>query len=146
MHKLTYTRLAFDNDTDIPYLKNVYQSNYVSKYLSIADNYFNYVTNTNNVYFYKVYDSNTLIGTIHIEQQGQTLYFSLLVFTEFQRAGYGTEIVKNIKEDVFDLGYKSIEVSINESNTASLKLFEKSGFTRTSAEGGLIDFVFRINE
>ena len=62
---------------------------------------------------------------------------------KFQRAGLGTSIVKDIQDDIFELGYKSIEISIDEENIGSLRLFEKAGFAFVSKEAELLNFVYK---
>ena len=142
MSDLTYKRLIFEDDTDIPQLITIHQMPEISRYLSISDNYFSYVTNTENVYFYKVCEDGELVGSTHIEKQGTTLFMDILVFPEFQRTGLGTKIVKDIQNDIFGLDYERIEISIDERNTASLKVFENTGFIRVSKEDELINFVY----
>ena len=135
--------MLFENDADVPHLAEIYQEPEIARYLSISDNYFHYVTNTENVHFYKVYKNGELIGTTHLEKQGTILFMDILVFPKFQRAGLGTKIVKDIKDDVFELGYKIIEISIDETNFASLRLFENAGFVLTSKENELMNFVYK---
>ena len=67
----------------------------------------------------------------------------ILVFPEFQRMGYATKMVKDIKQDILGLSYKKIEISIDESNIASIKLFENAGFIFVSKEDELMNFVFQ---
>ena len=143
MHNLTYKRMIHEDDTDIPQLIAIYQIPEISQYLSISDNYFCYVTNNENVYYYKIYENNQLIGATHLEMQGTVLFMDILVFPEFQRMGLGTKIVKDIQNDVFGLLYERIEISIDERNAASLRLFEKAGFIRTSKEDELINFIYQ---
>ncbi len=143
MRSLTYKKMIFENDADVPQLVEIYQAPEIARYLSIGDNYFHYVTNTENVHFYKVYKNGELIGTTHLEKQGTVLFMDVLVFPKFQRAGLGTKIVKDIQDDVFELGYKSIEISIDEANFASLRLFKNAGFAFTSKEDELMNFVYK---
>ena len=143
MDKLTYVRMADENDTDIEKLTEIYQAPDTARYISISDNYFHYVTNTENVYFYKVYENGTLIGATHLEKQDDVLFMDILVFTEFQGMGYGTRIIKDIQDDIFGLCYKTIEVYIDASNYASKKLFMKSNFDFVSEEDELMKFVYR---
>ena len=79
-----------------------------------------------------------MIGTTHLEQQENVLFMDVLVFPKFQRAGLGTSIVKDIQDDIFELGYKSIEISIDEENIGYLRLFEKAGFAFVSKEAELL--------
>lgn len=90
-----------------------------------------------------MYKNDELIGTTHLEQQENVLFMDVLVFPKFQRAGLGTSIVKDIQDDIFELGYKSIEISIDEENIGSLRLFEKAGFAFVSKEAELLNFVYK---
>ena len=102
------------------------------------------LTNTTNVYFYKVHNNGVLIGTIHLEKHENLLYMDIIIFPKFQRKGFATKVIKDIQNDIFKLDYKKIQISIDESNGASINLFENAGFTRTSREGELINFVYQI--
>ena len=137
--------MIFEDDADVSKLVEIYQVPEIARYLSISDNYFHYVTNNENVHFYKVYKNGEMIGTTHLEQQGIVLFMDVLVFPKFQRAGLGASIVKDIQDDIFELGYKSIEISIDEANTASLRLFGNAGFVFTSKEDELLNFVYKRN-
>ena len=143
MSSLTYQKMIFEDDADVSKLVEIYQAPEIARYLSISDNYFHYVTNNQNVHFYKVYKNDELIGTTHLEQQETVLFMDVLVFPKFQRAGLGTSIVKDIQDDIFELGYKSIEISIDEENIGSLRLFEKAGFAFVSKEAELLNFVYK---
>ena len=74
-----------ENDIAIPDLKAIYQLPEVSRYLSISDNYFCYVTKTPGVYFYKVFNKDEMIGAIHLELNENLLYMDILIFPKFQR-------------------------------------------------------------
>lgn len=146
MSNLTYQRMLDANDSDLPKIKAVYQLCDVAQYISIGDNFFRYVTTTENVYYFKVYENERLIGATHLEKQGSVLSVAILVFCEYQRLGFGTRIVKDIQDGVLGLAYDQIAVSIDERNTASLKLFENAGFVRVSQEEELINMVYRKKE
>ena len=143
MSSLTYQKMIFEDDADVSKLVEIYQAPEIVRYLSISDNYFHYVTNNQNVHFYKVYKNDELIGTTHLEQQETVLFMDVLVFPKFQRAGLGASIVKDVQDDIFELGYKSIEISIDEENIGSLRLFEKAGFAFVSKETELLNFVYK---
>ena len=142
MNELTYTRILTEDDSNIPHLLQIYQQPNVSQFISISDSYFHYVTNTPNVYFYKVYEKEKLIGAIHLEKNENLLYMDILIFPEFQKMGFATRIIKDIQNDIFGLNYDRIEISIDESNIASLKLFENAGFTFVSKEAELLNYVY----
>ena len=142
LNDLAYTRIISEADVDIPRLLKIYQQPKVSQYISISDNYFNYITNTENVFFYKVYEKEKLIGAIHLEKNEKLLYMDILIFPEFQRMGFATRVIKDIQNDIFGHNYDRIEISIDESNIASLKLFENAGFSFVSKEDELLNFVY----
>lgn len=131
------------DDADIAQILAVYDLPEIARHIAIGERYFDYVTGNENVYFFKINDENGLIGTIHLETQKETLYLSVVVFPQYQNAGYGTKILTDIQKDVFGLGYERIEVSIDEANIASIGLFEKVGFTFVSQEDELKNYVWR---
>ena len=143
MSSLTYKKMIFENDVDVPQLVEIYHTPEIAQYLKISDNYFHYVTNNENVHFYKVYKNGEMIGTTHLEQQGTVLFMDVLVFPKFQRVGLGTQIIQDIQDDIFELGYENIEISIDEANTASLRLFGNAGFVFASKEDELLNFVYK---
>ena len=142
---MRYTRMLSEDDVDIPQLLQTYQMPSISQFISISDNYFRYVTNTEDVYFYKVYKNEELIGTIHLEKHGYTLYMDILILPKFQRMGFATRVIEDIQDDIFGLNYNRIEISIDERNTASIKLFESAGFSVVSREDELLNFVYDIS-
>ena len=142
MSKLTYKRMVNQEDKDIFLINEMHSKPEIKKYINISDNYFNYVTNTENVFFYKVYKDRNLVGTIHLEKNDNILYMDILIFPEFQKAGLGTKVISDIKNDIFNLNIKKIEVSVAESNIPSLKLFEKSGFKFVSQDNGLRNYEY----
>lgn len=146
MSNLIYARMTQTDDADIAQISAVYDLPEIARYIAIGEQYFDYVTGHENVYFYKIFDENGLIGTIHLETQKDTLYLSVVVFTQHQNAGYGTKVLTDIQKDVFGLGYKRIEVSIDETNTPSIGLFEKVGFAFVSQEDELRNYVWRKGE
>ena len=143
---LIYTRLAKTDDADIAQISAVYDLPKIARYIAIGEQYFDYVTGNETVYFYKIFDENALIGTIHLEMQEDTMFLSVVVFPQHQNAGYGTKVLTDIQKDVFGLGYKRIEVSIDETNTPSIGLFEKVGFAFVSQEDELRNYVWRKGE
>lgn len=142
MNELTYIRILSEEDADIPGLLRIYHQPQVSRFISIGDNYFQYVTGTENVYFYKVYDSENLIGAIHLEKCKDTLYMDILILPEFQKKGFATRVIRDIQNDIFALGYKRIEISIDESNIASIKLFENARFVFVTRDDELLSYVY----
>jgi len=145
MHTLTYRRMILADDPDILTLNTIFQTPAIRQYIHISEPYFRYVTENEHVYFYKVYENDSLIGSIHLEKQETVLFMALVVFPEFQRRGIGTSIVNDIQKDIFGLNYQRIEISIEEQNLASLRLFQKAGFVFTSKHEELIELVYDKN-
>ena len=145
MSDLIYKILKCEKDKDVLLIKNIHNIPEIKKYISINDNYFNYVTTTENVFFYKVYKKRNLIGTVHLEKNDNIIYMDILIFPEFQMSGLGTEVINDIKNDIFNLSFKKIKVSIDENNIHSLRLFEKSGFKFISQEDELKNYEYSKN-
>lgn len=142
---MTYTLLTSLKDTDIPLLLEIHSLPEIKCFIDInTKKYFKYVTKSNNVFYYKIFDEDTLVGSIHCELSGKTMYISLLIFPEYQNKGYGTKTLREVINGSFLLDFETIEVSINNDNLPSLRLFEKVGFIRTSVDGGLINYIYSM--
>ncbi|MDE6107421.1 MAG: GNAT family N-acetyltransferase [Oscillospiraceae bacterium] len=140
---MQYVCLQSERDQDVPYLLSVHKLPEIARFIGINEkNYFHYVTTTENVFYFKAYRGGKLAATAHCELIGGVLYLSLLVIPEFQRQGIGTEILREMQGGVFPLTFERIEVSIEKSNTASLGLFHKMGFTQVAEDEELMDFVW----
>lgn len=117
------------DDEDIPIILSVYKQPSISRFISIdEENYWKYITSTDNVYFYKVYKDDILTATIHLETDERVLYLSVVVFPEHQKQGIATAILKDIQAGKLEPDFDKIQVSVDERNTASLKLFDSVGF------------------
>ena len=145
MSDLIYKLIVFEDDNDINNIKGIHKIPEIAQYISISDNYFHYVTTTNDVYFYKVYKGSELVGTIHLEKPTKTLYMDIIVFPTFQKTGIGTKIIRDVQNDIFELNYDLIEVFIDENNIASKRLFEKTGFNFISKEDELSIYAYKCN-
>ena len=143
MEELVYTRIISENDPDVARLYSIYKLPEVSQFINVSDNYFNYVTNTPNVYFYKVCKSENLVGAIHLEKCEKTLYLDILIFPEYQKMGLATRVIEDIKNDIFNFGYERIEISIDEKNAASINLFKNAGFAFVSKEDELLNYIYK---
>lgn len=145
MKKLTYKRIVSQEDKDIFLINEIHSKPKIMKYISIGDNYFNYVTTTENVFFYKVYKGRNFVGTIHLKKNDNIIYMDILIIPEFQKSGLGTKVINDIKDDIFNLSFKKIKVSIDENNIPSLRLFEKAGFKFVSQEEELKNYEYLKN-
>ncbi len=137
-------KLLRQNDEDILILTDIFKMPQISRYISIDyDNFFNYVTNTENVYFYKIYYLNKLVGCVQTELYCDILYIALIVIPEFQRMGFGTQIVKDIIDMKTGLSYSEINVSVDKTNIPSLKILKKLGFIQTGTDEELIELSYK---
>lgn len=141
--RVTYQRLTGEQDKDIPYLHSLYKLPEISRFISIdEDNYWHYVTTSESVYYYKVYDEERLVASIHCELSGNILYMDIMAVPEYQKKGIGSTVLRDIQNGVLPIAFEQIEVSVDESNTASINLFEKMNFRYVSRDGELVNYVY----
>lgn len=144
---MTYHRILNINDTDIPYLSSILQLPDVSKFIRIDEsNYWNYVTQTENVFYYKVFLNNELVAATHCEISNSTLFMDIMVIPHHQRKGIATAILSDILSGKLQLNFNKIEVAIDEQNTASIKLFEKMNFKFVSKEDELLNYTYSLTK
>ena len=143
---MIYSLLKKSDDEDIPIILAAYNQPSVSQFSSIdEDNYWIYVTETDNVFFYKIYVNDVLVATTQIELINRVLYMSIVVFPKYQNQGIGKIILKDIQSGKLKLDFTKIMVSVDEKNIASLKLFEKCGFVCVGKDEELFKYVYIIN-
>ncbi|MBQ8580366.1 MAG: GNAT family N-acetyltransferase [Oscillospiraceae bacterium] len=140
---MTYRLLKKADDEDIPLILSVYKQPSISRFISIdEENYWKYITSTENVYFYKIYKDDILLATIHLELGDCVLYMSVVVFPEFQKQGIATTILKDMQAGKLGLDFDKIQVSIDENNTASIKLFESAEFVCVGKDEELWEYEY----
>lgn len=140
---MNYCLLTDKYDESIPMILSVYKLPFIAQFISIDEtNYWKYVTSTSGVWFYKVFDNNNLIATIHLELPKDVLYMHIVVFPKYQKNGIATKILRDIKNDIFKFGFQKIQVSIDEKNLASIKLFENAGFICISQNEELLEYEY----
>ena len=131
------------DDEDIPIILSAYKKPSISQFISIdEENYWKYITSSDNVYFYKIYKDDILVSTIHLESDNCVLYMSVVVFPEYQKQGIATTILKDIQAGKTGHDFDKIRVSIDEKNIASLKLFESAGFVCTGKDEELLEYEY----
>ncbi|MBR6536100.1 MAG: GNAT family N-acetyltransferase [Lachnospiraceae bacterium] len=144
---MNYQQMMNENDADIPYLVSIFKLPEISCYISIDEqNYWKYVTTSENVHFFKVYENDVLVATAHLEVVDRVLYLDIMVVPEYQGKGIATTVLKDIQAGKLVTGFERMEVSIDESNVASIRLFEKMGFVYVSKEEELINYVYEVKE
>ncbi len=135
-----YVKLTPDDD-HIPFLLEIHNLPEISKYIGIdREKYFDYVTHTDHVDYFRVMLENKIVAAVHVEKQKELLYLCLLVLPEYQRKGFGTQILEDIKSQNLMQGFSKIIVSIDKANTPSIKLFEKAGFALFCEEDNLLEY------
>ena len=83
-----------------------------------------------------------MAATIHLELADRILYMSVVVFPKYQNQGIATTILKDIQTGKLELDFFKIQVSIDEKNIASLKLFENVGFFCIDKDEELLEYVY----
>jgi len=131
------------NDSEISIAKKMHGEPTISRYISISDNYFDYVTNTENVVYYKIRFHNEFIGGIHSEIAGAVLYLSICIKPEYRKKGFATYALKKFISFIPHTVEK-IQISIDETNIPSIRLFESLGFSKTGQEEELIDYILNL--
>ena len=140
---MTYRLVKKFDDEDIPIILSVYKQPLVSQFISIdEENYWRYITTADNVYFYKIYNYDILVATIHLELDNHVLYMSVVVFPEHQKQGIATAILKDVQARKLGLDFDTIQVSIDEKNVASIKLFESIGFVCVGKDEELLEYAY----
>lgn len=124
-------------DGDIPALARMYGTPSVKKYISIADNYFDYVTGTTGVVYDKIIADGVLTGGLHCEADGRTMYLDICIMEEYRRRGIAEAAMRAWLRTLPD-EVDTVEVSIDERNTPSMNLFRKLGFVPSGREDELV--------
>lgn len=131
------------NDPEIGLVRKMHDEPTVSKYISISDQYFDYVTGTENVVYLKIESHDELIGGIHSETAGTVLYLSICIREQYRKKGFATAALRRFISLVPD-PVERIQVSIEETNVPSIRLFEGLGFSETAREEELIDYILDL--
>lgn len=142
---MKYQRIISKEDCDIPYLSSVLKLPEVSRYISIDEkNYWQYVTSNENVFYFKAYDNDgQLVAATHCETSNRKLYMDIMVMPAHQRKGVATSVLRDIQNDKLPLKFDQIEVSIDTTNIASIRLFEKMNFLYVSKEDELLHYTYK---
>ncbi len=115
----------------------------VSKYISVSDDYFDYVTSAEGVVYFKIKLHDEFVGGIHSEIAGTVLYLSICIQPQYRRRGFAASALKKFIANVPQTVEK-IQISIDETNFPSTRLFESLGFSKIGREGELIDYVLNL--
>lgn len=141
---MTYDKMNSVQDRDIPALLAAYRSPETARFISLdEEHYWRYVTQTDGVSFFKAYERGRLAAAVHCELQEHTLYMDIMVLPQWRCCGIGTQVLQDVLQGVLIPDFDQIEVSIDEANTASIRLFEKMGFLFESQTDELRSYLYR---
>ena len=107
--------LLLPADPDLDKLASILRQPSVSRFISVAENYFDYVTGTGGVKYYKIIADGVLAGGIHCETDGDVLYPAICIDENYRRRGIAEAALKQLFH-IFQDQIKKIEVSIEETN------------------------------
>jgi len=138
---LEYVNLNQDNHKLI-YLIN--QDESINKFIHLSDNYTNYVLNSENVIYKFLFYKNRIVGSLHIETYETTASFSIGILSKYQRQGFATKVIEDLKRNYFHVDVKSYVVYIEKSNIASINLFTKSRFLLEGDQEDSLRFVYHL--
>ena len=141
---MNYVLLTNQNDALIPDILSCYKIPSVAQFISIDEtNYWNYVTSTDNVWFYKILEEDCLVSTIHLELNDDILYMDVVVLPKYQKKGIATKILNDIKSGKLGIDFNKIKISVDERNIASIKLFENAGFVLIGKDDELFEYEYK---
>ena len=77
-------KLLQENDSDISILAKLHKEPSIEKYISISENYFEYVVSTESVWYYKIISENVIVGSVHLEKDKDVMYLSICIHPQYQ--------------------------------------------------------------
>lgn len=75
--------------------------------------------------------NDTLVGVLHLDRAGQTLFVSYGVAPDQRRTGIATRAMSLLRSWAHESGFKRIELEIGDDNRASQALARRCGFVST---------------
>ena len=136
---ISYEKLKNEDKKDIDFLKKCCNNHEIEKFIKLSDSFFDFVTKTPNVYYYKIKIENEIVGGLHLQVSEDVLYLSIWVLPSFQRKGIAEHVINDSKSDCFKLNYNEIRAGIAKNNIKSLSLFKKLEFEEVLIEDGIVD-------
>lgn len=142
---MIYQRITHTDDPDIPSLAAAMRLPEIARFIHIDEqNFWNYVTSSENVFYYKVYDHGCLSAALHAEISDGTLYPALMVLPQYQRQGIAAAILRDLQTGSLPLEFSQIEATVDAANAASIALFEKMNFACVSDTDGLRTYRYSL--
>ena len=127
------------NDHDLAELVGIHNEPSISRYISISENYFEYVIDAKDVVYHKIVADGKTVGGIHCEQSGNIVYLSICIDSEHRRLG----IAENALRQLFvklRTNMATVEICIDDTNYPSIQLFKKLCFIEIGKEDELITY------
>jgi len=115
------------NDNDLTKLAMIHKEPSISRFISISDNYFEYVTNTDGVTYYKIIFNDVLVGGLQTEIKDKSMCLCICVDEKYRRKRIAETALKQLIEK-HNTDIKDITVYIDNTNLDSIALFTKLGF------------------
>jgi len=106
---ISYEKLKNEDKKDIDFLKKCCNNPEIEKFIKLSDSFFDFVTKTPNIYYYKIKIENEIVGGLHLQVSENVLYLSIWVLPSFQRKGIAEHVINDLKSDCFKLNYNEIE-------------------------------------
>ena len=125
------------SDRDLASISRIHNQPSVEKYIKASENYFDYVTNSEGVIYYKVIADGIVTGGIHSETVKDTMYLSICIDEQYRRRNIAETALKQLFAQLLPCAVKTSDVSIDEKNTPSIVLFQKLGFKQIGKEDEL---------
>lgn len=98
------------------------------------ENFWMWTLRDRRVMAYEIVDSetNNLLGVASAKVINQEAFISLSIFEKYQGIGIGTRTLNLLIGELYNRPIKRLVAHIKRSNTVSIKLFSKMGFTETT--------------
>lgn len=120
--------------------KNVYLNTYNNSFNDMPHGYFlnlseveEYINKTDNKnYFFMVAKSNTIIGFMNCEIQGERSLFDIGLKKEYRGKGYGKPLLETAIDFLNKKMVDNIELTVIEKNSIAYNMYKKRGFKEKS--------------
>ena len=86
-------------------------------------------------FVYGIYSKNKIIGFFNeVTKQNKTIEIGYFISPNEWNKGYATEALKAAIEELFRIGYQTVEAAHFENNLASARVMQKAGMVRINKE------------
>lgn len=79
-----------------------------------------------------IYRGDTLVGFVNdVEIAEEAVEMGYVIHPDFQGQGYATEMFRAVIAELFEGGFRKVKTAAFEGNTASIRVMEKCGMSKT---------------